>query len=265
MTMEKKLPYRISTITANGDIGSHVDLDIFFENIRLVEPGTRGFVWASYKGRKGVHPKTGSSTNGVERKNFDNQATVVYYIAPSYSPNIKLFRNGNIQMTGVKRPEDGEWMIQEVAKELSAIARNHPSVLKTPETLLPQRFKIRMINSDFALDYRVRRKELHQIMMDEYDLITSYDPSSYPAAKCIYFWNQKNTTQGTCSCGRPCYGSGDGNGDGDCKKVTISVFQSGKILITGATSYQQIDDAYEFINGILAKHKEKIQWRLPIL
>ena len=38
-----------------------------------------------------------------------------------------------------------------------------------------------------------------------------------------------------------------------CKKITISIFQSGNIIITGARSLEQINDAYSFINKVLKK------------
>ncbi len=40
-------------------------------------------------------------------------------------------------------------------------------------------------------------------------------------------------------------------GNGNCKKVTTAVFQSGSVLITGGRSMEQIQDGYNFINSIL--------------
>ena len=49
-----------------------------------------------------------------------------------------------------------------------------------------------------------------------------------------------------------CNGKGLGNGDGDCKKITIAVFNSGKIIITGGNSFNQVLISYEFINNLLS-------------
>ena len=38
---------------------------------------------------------------------------------------------------------------------------------------------------------------------------------------------------GICKCDCNCNGKGEGLGIGDCKRVTIAVFNSGKIIITG--------------------------------
>jgi hypothetical protein len=45
--------------------------------------------------------------------------------------------------------------------------------------------------------------------------------------------------------------------------VTISVFQTGSIIITGARNKQQLDEAYEFINVILRKHAAEVLKPLP--
>ena len=44
---------------------------------------------------------------------------------------------------------------------------------------------------------------------------------------------------------------GKGCGNGQCKRVTIAVFASGKIIITGGRSIEQLVDSYNFIKGVL--------------
>ena len=48
-------------------------------------------------------------------------------------------------------------------------------------------------------------------------------------------------------------------GNGDCKKVTVAIFQSGKIIITGAQNYSQIKEAYLFMNRVLDDNYELIK------
>tara|TARA_B100000470_G_C19585840_1_gene299912 strand:- start:412 stop:603 length:192 start_codon:yes stop_codon:yes gene_type:complete len=52
-----------------------------------------------------------------------------------------------------------------------------------------------------------------------------------------------------------CNGKGDGNGDGDCKKVTIAVFKSGKIIITGGQNKGQLETSYRFIKNFIDERK----------
>jgi TATA-box binding protein (TBP) (component of TFIID and TFIIIB) len=44
-----------------------------------------------------------------------------------------------------------------------------------------------------------------------------------------------------------------------CKKVTVSIFESGKILITGATNFEQINEAYDYICKVLKEHASIIR------
>jgi TATA-box binding protein (TBP) (component of TFIID and TFIIIB) len=41
-------------------------------------------------------------------------------------------------------------------------------------------------------------------------------------------------------------------------KVNIAVFQSGKVLLTGAHSMEQIDTAFDFVMRIANKHRAEI-------
>ena len=59
---------------------------------------------------------------------------------------------------------------------------------------------------------------------------------------------------GICNCDEICTGKGL---NGSCKKITIAVFNSGKIIITGGRNYKQCKEAYEFINKILQEKKDQ--------
>ena len=57
----------------------------------------------------------------------------------------------------------------------------------------------------------------------------------------------------------PCEGKGDGNGNGQCKKITIAAFQSGSIIITGANRLETIEDARNFIIRVLKDNYSTIK------
>jgi hypothetical protein len=59
-------------------------------------------------------------------------------------------------------------------------------------------------------------------------------------------------------CPNPCEGTGSGEAIGDCKRITISPFQTGRIIITGARSLEQIEEAYRFMNEVFIKHAKEI-------
>jgi TATA-box binding protein (TBP) (component of TFIID and TFIIIB) len=264
-------PYRVSTITCNASISTKVSLEHFFEHVRI-HPDL--FVWSEYGAKtKGTRPKKRKGAldengNKKDKKYFDNQVTVIFRMQDGYYPNVKLFRNGNVQMTGIRSPSDGEQAVKTIASEVVRIAREHePAIVENIADVVAKDFMIRMINCDFGFPYKIRRKNLHQIIISEYENVCSFQPLTYPGVKLQYFWNQDASCakQGICHCKKECFGKGKGNGEGECKKVTIAIFDSGKILITGANSFDQVNAAYRYICDLVQRHKSEVQKVLPAI
>ena len=123
-------------------------------------------------------------------------------------------------------------------------------------------YKIVLINSDYYLGFEIKRDILHDLLVNEYNIFSSYEPCIYPGVNSKYYFNNlylNNEFKGKCYCDVYCNGKGDGNGEGKCKKITISLFQSGSIIITGARSMSQINIAYKFINNILNDNYELVK------
>lgn len=267
-------PYRVSTMTCNGSVGTQVDIIVFFENVCIDDSR---FVYTEYKvhQHRGMKPKNKKGRgikeyvqDGPAKKCFDNQVTIIYKISDNYYPNIKLFRNGNIQMTGIRNHEDGEMITKVIADEIRRIhAESSPAIVSDVNKICGGEFKVRMINSNFSVPYLVRRKELHKLLISpEYNNNCNFQGTTYPGVKLYFYWNAQNKSQdGVCTCKEPCFGKGTGDGDGQCKKVTVAVFESGNVLITGANTRQQIDDAYAFITSVLIKHVQLLRKVLPAL
>ena len=107
-----------------------------------------------------------------------------------------------------------------------------------------------LINSDFDIKYSVNREILHREIINK-GLYSSYEPCMYPGVNIKYYFNNNNDKCGICKCTEKCNGKGRGCGNGQCKRVTIAVFASGKIIITGGRSIEQLVDSYNFIKGVL--------------
>jgi TATA-box binding protein (TBP) (component of TFIID and TFIIIB) len=132
----------------------------------------------------------------------------------------------------------------------------------TNEEAKVKKFNIVLINSDYKANFRINQKKLHPLIVNKYQIFSTFEPTIYPGVKSMYFWNKAYTdkpVQGKCYCIAKCNGKGTGNGDGDCKKVTTAVFQSGSVLITGGRSMEQIEDGYNFINTILKNEFAQIR------
>ena len=279
--------YRVSTITCNASIGVCVNLAEVLKHINIndsssyqnLKTSDYDFRWIEFgRVNRGTYHKKRKGDVNKPKKCFDNQATVIISMCNNnkqYYPNIKLFRNGSVQMTGVRTPEDGEKIAEIIATEIrricstcsTQVVENYKDELN--EKIHPSDFSIRMINCDFALGYKIRRKKLHEILISEkYNNACCFQPVDYPGVKLQYYWNSNRTyaCNGKCMCEIQCAtGKGNGNNENQCKKVTVSVFDSGKILITGANTFIQVNSAYTYINDVIKENEKQIKKTVPTL
>ena len=185
---------------------------------------------------------------------FFNQSTLV--VRRQVSPgvykevNIKLFKNGGIQMTGIPSDTFAQDTLTWLAKHLQDFSE---SVLEgTPK---PHRYAIQLINSDYQVNGTINREKLHEILITEYNLFSSFESTIYQGCDTKYFYNEAappGAPEGICPCGDSlCAGTGDGRSLGACKEITISPFHTGSIIITGARRFEQIEKAYVFMNKVL--------------
>jgi len=140
---------------------------------------------------------------------------------------------GIFTVTGIRTNEDGIFINEQLVKEIRRIHDEVDAAVlpsqSSADQLCPKDFKIRMINSDFSVPFRIRRKDLHKLLMSPtYNNKSVFQPGSYPGVKLQFYWNETHAVKnGICTCTKKCLGKGDGKGDGDCKKVTVAIFESG--------------------------------------
>ena len=124
-----------------------------------------------------------------------------------------------------------------------------------------KKFDTCMINSDYSIDKAIRRDRLYKVLVEEYGLWSTFEPTIYQGVNTKFFWNKTRPADappGICVCPTPCEGGGDGYSVGSCKKITIAPFRTGKIIITGAKHMEQLDDAYAFMNSVFTKHADQV-------
>jgi TATA-box binding protein (TBP) (component of TFIID and TFIIIB) len=272
-------PYKVSTITATGSVHCEINLGILFDNIRVVnvEDSHVGIIYIEYGSTKseiltkGVpvkkKPRPLATTVAPNKvlKRFDNQATIVMrlYADRHYFLNMKVFKNGNVQITGIREIQDGYRAIDNVIAILRGLYDGgFKEVVNDITSLRNENYAVRLINSDFRINFEIRREILHQILVDDYGNRCTYEPCIYPGVKIQYYWNAHSDHQnGNCLCpgGEHCSGKGDGTALNACKKITIAVFQSGCIIITGASTLEHIDDCYQYICFVLKESYNMIK------
>lgn len=247
--MEDKL--RISTITSVLKISEDIDLMKIYNEIPIsiyipyIEYGTnnnpRGFSKKSLRKKR----------KKKEAKQFYNQSTIHVSYGGKLM-NVKLFNNGRIQITGLKEERQGDKLVKELILYLKDF-----DVFEEDVELIES--SIVLINSDFDLGVEIDREALHKEMIEN-EIYSSFEPCIYPGVNIKYYINNNNT--GICECSKTCNGKGNGCGDGNCKKVTIAVFMSGKVIITGGQNKEQINESYRFITNFVRSKKELFQLKV---
>ena len=206
--------------------------------------------------------KHGRQKKKKDNENFYNSCSIIVKGALDIKcVNIKLFNNGKITLTGSKNEMDGYHsccvLLNEMKKEKTIFT---DMIEKDINELKIINYRITMINSDFDTNFKIDLLKLLNILNNnEKELFTKFNPEKYRGLIIGYYWNlDKKFQDGKCLCKSKCNGKGNGIGDGQCKKITISVFKSGSIIITGGRLVKQIEDAYSSINSILKEHYHDI-------
>lgn len=255
---------RISTMTAICSSDFTVDLELLYTNIEFdnIDTSIPYIQSCQYGSRpiKGLDVKVKKKRAKSKKKKdcFQNQATVIVNLAQGNRVNLKIFRNGKLQMTGLKSNEGGVTACKTLINTLQQLHTINPNIVTFhSENPIPDNFNIVLINSDFSVGFKIKRDELYHILFQK-NIFVSYEPDIYPGVNAKYYYNSFNNYSGICNCTSPCDGKGDGNGNGCCKKVTIATFQSGNIIITGARNDKQTEAAYLFINELFKNHYHEI-------
>jgi len=200
----------------------------------------------------------------VSDKTFFNQSTIVIRKIRKDSGdfkevNVKLFANGGFQMTGVTDEEFSRDVIAWMIERVNALPN---AVTEVPLEL--KKFNVQLLNSDYKMNAQAKRAELHKILCEVYNLSSTLETTIYQGVNTKYYYNETSPAGGgICRCSRFCTGQGDGTAVGVCKRITIAVFQTGSIIITGARTRRQLDEAYEFINRILRSHSKEVSRPFP--
>jgi len=206
--------------------------------------------------------KQGRQKKVKDNEHFYNSCSIIVKASLNIKcVNIKLFNNGKITLTGSKNEFDGYHSCCVLLNEM----KKKENIFLIPENpdfnnIDIENYKITMINSDFDTNFKIDLLKLLNILNNnEKELFTKFNPEKYRGLIIGFYWNtDKKIQDGKCLCKCKCNGKGTGTGIGQCKKITISIFKSGSIIITGGRLVKQIEDAYFSINEILKKYYHSI-------
>lgn len=268
-TLKEDKKFRVSTITAVGDVNCLLSLAHVFKCVPLDRPegGETCFVsakigdltrtWMDDEIDVNANDDDAiSQTSSKMREHFSNQVTLVISMEGT-KINMKAFANGKIQLTGVKRIDQGSRAIDHLVSVIGK-SEHAAAMCSDPVKLHAGGHRICMINSDLDLGFPVKRDRLFSFVRESYpEMLCTYEPCNYHGVKFKYMWNSvsdgmtrggMSRDEGVCRCGSGlCAGNGDGSEEGKCRRVTIAVFQSGKVIATGAQTMKQLEDAIRFL------------------
>lgn len=241
----------ISTMTFISEIDSNIELKNLYEKLDIDDE----IKYIEY----GKNPEKGEKITKIkkprqkkEKKYFYNQLTLHIYCEKIV--NTKIFNNGKIQMTGVKSKQQGKKIVEIFLEKI----KNFP--IEDKELILDNlepkvnKYNVALINSDFDIGFKINREILHRLIISK-NYYSSFEPSIYPGVNIKYYYNENNKKNGICNCKQNCNGKGK---NGCCKKITIAVFNSGNIIITGGQSFNHLDVAYNFINNLITEKKNEL-------
>jgi len=232
---------RISTMTACAEIRSNICLDKLYENtdlsdfIKYVEHGGN-----NYKGF--AKKNTIKKRKEKVKKTFFNQVTLHCFYDDKII-NVKFFNNGKIQMTGLKYEEQGSKLYDVLLDMFTCYKETFDGGLGLLN------YRIVLINSNFSFNKIIDRDLLQDKLADN-NYYSTYEPCIYPGVNIKYYFNSNNC-DGICKCKSVCPGKGSADGDGECKRVTIAVFEEGDTIITGANFRYQLNTCKDFITDFV--------------
>lgn len=191
--------------------------------------------------------------------NFYNQCSIKSYIPHEKYKNqlvkvsIKIFHNGSFNVTGSRSIQG----IIHVIRKIIMYLKSYDHVLIIENDLKITDVKISMINTDFSIQKRIRQRALNDVLNNEHFSIqnggnikrSDFDPDVYHGVKIKYVhkFDKNNKVHLTRK------GIEKLNGE-----VTISVFNTGSVIITGGKSPIETVGAYKFINKIFEDFPSEI-------
>ena len=261
-----KTNLRISTMVITANWGVPIKLNKLSELLKNVMIPlwypAEGIIKYEHKNTViGLKYKDIFTNRKVTSKTFFNQSTVILRrrIIEEKEDNwkevnVKLFDNGGIQMTGVYSEEFARKSLEYLHQVLLSFEDN-PFIGNSNINIMA----IQLINTDYKINKFINQDALHKILINKYNLFSMLEKTIYQGINTKYFYNTDNkNNNGICQCKHICKGQGVGEGDGQCKRITMSIFRTGTIIITGARNIIQIQKAYDFLNDVFDKYSNVV-------
>jgi TATA-box binding protein (TBP) (component of TFIID and TFIIIB) len=248
---------KVATMCSSCFLGTKLNLDNIEKYLNLNESDILTVKRTKESVRSLIELKKPSKRANTNQKknengnNFYNSITLIVRVNEGPTQNInlepkiniKLFKNGSLQMSGCKNIENVNKVLGKVLMRLRQVKGKLEDGVIKEITFVEEldkfdiyNFKIDMIYCNYRISIQIDREKLHELLKKK-------------KVKCIYE-----------PCSRACviikYTPVVDNVDN--KEVSIFIFKKGNIIITGARSKAQVIEAYNYINNVLITHSDEI-------
>jgi TATA-box binding protein (TBP) (component of TFIID and TFIIIB) len=223
----------ISTMTICFNFNQHIDLKKLKEEL----PESLCVKYKPESKKSKVPKKKGTDSF---YNSFDIKITIVDHSKMVFSNiSIFIFPNGKVKAAGVKTISTINLMIDELIQIINYV----PGTVENPQSLAGENIKIQMICSDFKIKpvkedidgWCIKQEELKNALVKENYSATFSALSRYPG---INLKVPSIVEEG--------------------KNISLLIFRSGCIIITGAKNALDVCNGYKFIIDIICKNKERL-------
>lgn len=163
--------------------------------------------------------------------------------------HVKVFNTGKMEIPGIQNDRLLIYTIKIVFQTITDILGTY--IGYNPQTIETDlNIEIVLINANFNCGFYMKREKMYNLLRNDYNIISLYDPCSYPGIQSKFYYNtNKKIQNGKCECMEKC-----GKKYGPCMEISFMIFRTGSALIVGHCTENVIFCIYEFLKNIFKKH-----------
>ena len=223
----------VSTITVCFNFNQYIDLEKLKkqlpEQIINYNPGSKKSKIPKKRGTDSFY-----NSFDIKLSIFDRNTELFSNVS------VFIFPNGKVKAAGSKNINT----INKTIEELVNIITSFEGIVQNPKSFCAENVKIQMICSDFKIKpikedtdgWCLRQEDLKNILVNESKLSATFSTlSRYPGINLKY----------------PSLFEKD-------KLISLLIFRSGSIIITGAKNAKDVANSYNFITQLVSKHAERL-------
>jgi hypothetical protein len=169
--------------------------------------------------------------------------------------HIKVFNTGKLEIPGIPGVNTDKFMdavLSCLVKCLTPISEKLG--LDTPIDYRRDYNETVLTNSNFTANYLVDRERLTHILRQQYRILTTYDPCSYPGVQSKFYYVASRAIQD----GRPLSEIELQNEEKHIV-VPVMIFRTGSVLIVGKFDDDVLLWVYDFIKNVLKEQYNNVQ------